>query len=393
MKIKKVLAMLLVVVMAGSILAGCSSNSGETKKETKAETQAETNKETAGETKAADETTAETKAETEASDGEFNPDNEDGVSIADIRSEFGAVPVESGKTFGVVAKAFQNEFWRIFKEGYEAGAKYISDQGLDITVDVQAPTGETDEMGQLAIVNNMINQGYDALLLSPISDANLTPAVETAAENNIPVTNVNDGLIASAPYFVGPRAYENGELAAEWVSNKLGGEGEVAIVIGMPKSFAAPQRTAGFEDWCAANAPGINIVATQNADWDRNKAKELANTWIQQHPDLKAIFCNNDTMALGVVEAVEEAGADILVVGVDGIGEAYDSIRAGKLDATIDSFPYYMSQIALECSLRTLAGQELPRVVWTPQALIDSENVDTPAAEIIGWEDAEYTAK
>ena len=221
MKIKKVLAMLLVVAMAGSILAGCSSNSGETKKETKAETQAETNKETAGETKAADETTAETKAETEASDGKFNPDNEDGVSIADIRSEFGAVPVESGKTFGVVAKAFQNEFWRIFKEGYEAGAKYISDQGLDITVDVQAPTGETDEMGQLAIVNNMINQGYDALLLSPISDANLTPAVETAAENNIPVTNVNDGLIASAPYFVGPRAYENGELAAEWVSTNL----------------------------------------------------------------------------------------------------------------------------------------------------------------------------
>lgn len=83
------------------------------------------------------------------------------------------------------------------------------------------------------------------------------------------------------------------------------------------------------------NNSGLNVVAEQNADWDRQKAKELASTWIQQNPDLKAIFCNNDDMALGVVEAVEEAKKDILVVGVDGIGEAYDSIRAGKLDATV----------------------------------------------------------
>ena len=96
-------------------------------------------------------------------------------------------------------------------------------------------------------------------------------------------------------------------------------------------------------------------------------------------------------MALGVVEAVEEAEADILVVGVDGIGEAYDSIRAGKLDATVDSFPYYMAQVATEVALRSAAGQDIPRVVATPQALIDSENVDQDAAEIIGWTDTTYT--
>ena len=223
-------------------------------------------------------------------------------SIEEIRESNGAVPVTSGLKAGIVAKAFENEYWRTLKEGYEAGAAHLASLGFDLSVDVQAPQGESDEQGQLAIVNNMINQKYDMLLLSPISDANLTPAVEIANEDGIPVLNVNDGLIAEAPYFVGPKAYQNGELAAEWIADKLGGQGQVAIVIGMPKAFAARQRTAGFEDWMAANSSDIEIVAKQNADWDRQASKELAETWMQQYPDLKAIFCNNDTMALGVVD-------------------------------------------------------------------------------------------
>lgn len=326
-----------------------------------------------------------------ASDAGFNPDNENGVSIEEIRAEFGAVPKPEGSiTLGAVAKQFQNEYWRTLKEGYEEAQRTATESGLSITIDVQAAQDENDEQGQLAVVNNMINRQYSALMLSPLSDGNLVPGVESALEKGIPCVNVNDGLIANAPNFVGPKAIQNGELAAEWIAGKLNGEGEVAVVIGMPKAFAARQRTEGFKTWMAENAPGITVVAEQNADWDRNKAKELAETWIKNYPNLKAIFCNNDGMALGVVEAVEDSGRDILVVGVDGIGEAYDSIRAGKLDATIDSFPFYKAQIATECTLRLLGGQELPRVVWTPQALIDSTNVDTPAAEIINWVPTEY---
>lgn len=382
MKAKKLLAVLLSTVMLTVGLAGCGATKATEEKTS----------ETVTETEAATDAGAEVEeaAAVDTSSDNFNPDEENGVSIEEVREKNGAVPVKSGTKAGIVAKAFENEYLRTLKEGYEAGAKYISDQGLEVTVDVQAPQGEADEQGQLAIVNNMINQSYDALLLSPISDANLTPAVEVANEEGIPVLNVNDGLIAKAPYFIGPKAYQNGELAAEWISNKLEGQGQVAIVIGMPKAFAARQRTAGFEDWMGNNASGIEIVAKQNADWDRQASKELAETWMQQYPDLKAIFCNNDTMALGVVE---EQGADIIVVGVDGIGEAYDSIRAGKLDATIDSFPYYKAQIALECGLRALAGQEVPRVIWTPQALIDNTNVDQNAADIIKWADAEYVAQ
>lgn len=321
----------------------------------------------------------------------FNPDDADGMNFKVMRVEFGKVPkLEGSVILGAVAKAFENEYWRTLREGYKAIEQKLQALGYDIKIEVRSAQNEGDEEGQLAIVKDMVNKKYTALLLSPISDGNLIPGVESAIEAGIPVINVNDGIIEIAPNFVGPRAIENGELAAEWIAKKLNGKGKVAIVIGMPKAFAARQRTIGFETWTNKNAPGIEIVEKQNADWDRLKAYDLADTWIKKYPDLKAIFCNNDTMALGVQEAVNNSGKEILVVGVDGIGEAYDSIKKGEMDATIDSFPLYKSQIAVELTLRVLGGQEIPRVVWTPQALIDSENVNTPAEEIIKWEEAEF---
>lgn len=333
-----------------------------------------------------------TAAATTASPEGFNPDEAtDAVDFLKMREDLGPIPKPTGTVkLGAVAKAFENEYWRTLKEGMEIGAQKMKDAGFDVTIDVKAAQGEGDEQGQLSVVKDMINKKYTALLLSPISDGNLVPGVEDAIKAGIPVINVNDGIIAIAPNYVGPRAIQNGELAAEWISKQLNGEGEVAIVIGMPKAFAARQRTAGFENWMAKNAPGITIVEKQNADWDRAKAKDLADTWIKAHPNLKAIFCNNDTMALGVVEAVKASGKKILVVGVDGIGEAYESIKKGELSATVDSFPKYKGQVAVEVALRILGGQEVPRVIWTPQALIDSTNVNVSAEQIISWQDPTY---
>ena len=294
---KNILAVALAATMVFG-LVGCGSSSQSSDKTTKANN------------------------ETQATE-DFNPDKiEDSKTIEDIRKDNGEeVKVASDLKLGAIAKSFSNEFWRNFKNGYEQSAKVIKKAGVDITVKVDGTTDEGDEIGQQTMTDNLVNQGYSALMLSPISDSNLTSSVDNAKNKKIPTVNVNDGLISAADYFVGPDAYQNGELAAEWVSKKLGDKGDVAIVVGMAKAFAARERTAGFKGWIKDNKSGLNVVAEQNADWDRQKAKELASTWIQQKPDLKAIFCNNDDMALGVVEAVEEAKADILVVGVDGIGD------------------------------------------------------------------------
>lgn len=376
---KKTLALLLALVLAFS-LAACGGNSSGGNGGNSS------NSDSAG----GSGNSSDTAGSADTSGGEFNPDAaEDAMSIEELRAANGTeVKVASGIKLGIVMKSLSNEFWRTLSEGYEQGA---ADAGIEI--DIQATTDESDETGQQTMTEVLTSQGVDALMMSPISDSNLTAAVESANDAGVLTVNVNDGLIAQANHYVGPNAYMNGQLAAEWISQQLGDTGEVAIVIGMAKAFAARERTAGFKDWLTDNNSGLTLVAEQNADWDRQKAKDLAATWIQQYPDLKAIFCNNDTMALGVVEAVKEAELDILVVGVDGTGEAYESIRNGGMAATVDSFPYYMAQVATECTLRALAGETLPSVVATPQALISAENVDQDAASIINWVPPTYVAE
>jgi ribose transport system substrate-binding protein len=314
---------------------------------------------------------------------DFNPDtNSEAVDYYDLRDTLGAVPLLEGEyTFGGVAKAFENEYWRTLKTGMETGAAKFYEGGINVTIDMRSALGEGDQAGQLAIVQDMITRGYDSILVSPITDGNLVPGVEDALEAGIPVLNVNDGIVAIAPNFVGPNAYQNGELAAKYIGEQLEGEGQVAIVTGMSGAFAARQRTAGFKETLAELYPNITVVEEQTANWSREEARGLANTWFTTYdgstPEktLDAIFCNNDTMALGVVEANEaNTSVDPIIVGVDGISEAYDAIRDGKLDATVDSFPLYKGQIAVEMAIRLLAGQAVPRVVHTPQALITSAN-------------------
>ena len=377
---KRVFAILMALCMIAA-LVGCSGATASSQSTASAGAQS-----VAGSSSATSEATT-----------EFDPDKADGIDFSEMRAEFGAMPtLEDGTTVGCVIKQLQNNFWQSLKTGYEDAGKTIAEgEGIALTVDAQAAQDESDEEGQLTIMNNMINKKYNAILFSPISDSNLFSGVETAVEEGITTVNVNDGVCQNTPYFVGPNAYQNGVLAAQWIAEKLNNEGQVAIVVGKVSAYAARERTAGFKEWMAENAPNIEIVAEQSADWDRQTAKELTETWLTQYPDLKAIFSNNDDMALGVVEAVraaeKEGGEHIYVVGVDGNAEAYDSIRAGGQDATIDSFPYYMGQASLECTLRIMAGQELPKVVWTPQALIDSTNVDEDAATVIGWEDVSFS--
>ncbi len=330
-----------------------------------------------------------------STDDAFDPLEEaEAITFEDMRVKFGAIPAYSGSLrFAGNVKAFKNVVWREIANGYVGLADAARMNGIDLTVDTTSPQGENDEEGQLTILRNQVRQGVTAILLSPISDGNCLPAVDAAHRANIPVFSVNNEF-NGADWFVGPNALNQGELAAAWVNEKLGGSGKVAIVMGMPKTGVTRNRTAGFEQWFGKNGSDVKVIAKQNADWDRSRAKDIAQTWLKVHKDLKAIFCNNDVMALGVVEAVKEAGLelnkDIYVVGCDGQAEAYDSIRRNEMAATIDSFPYYEGYMGAEVALRAVLGQKIPRVVWTPCKILDATNVDNGAAENVGWSDPKF---
>ncbi|MGQ0564643.1 MAG: sugar ABC transporter substrate-binding protein [Gemmobacter sp.] len=307
----------------------------------------------------------------------LNSDSEpDRMDWSELEAKFGPLPAPpAGTKIGGVSKTLTNEYWRSLGEGY---ANIATKLGLEFVY--QAAQSEGDQLGQLAIAENLISQGFAALLFSPQSDANLIPAVEAAKAAGVPILNVNDAVIPSAEHYVGNVQKGNGVNVANWfVANRPDG-GKVAVIEGQPGVYAAGQRTAGFTETITA-AGKFEVVASVPANWSREEAFNAASTILQQYPDLIGFYANNDGMALGVVEAVKAAGKaeQTVVFGTDGISDAYAAIRAGDLTGTVDSFPVLTGEVAMEVALRLLAGQDLPRVVATPQALVTKDNVETYA--------------
>jgi ribose transport system substrate-binding protein len=305
----------------------------------------------------------------------LNPDTEpDRIDWSQLTAKFGAFPkLPAGTTAGAVSKTLTNEYWRLLGKGYENFGKKVG-----VRVSYQAAQSEGDQLGQLSIAETMITQGASVLLVSPQTNSNLEPAMGEAKAEGIPVVNVNDAVIPQATYYVGNVQRDNGVRVAKWfIANRPNG-GKLAVIEGQAGVYAAGQRTNGFKATIAGAGSKFQVVASVPGNWDRQLSYDAATTLLQQHPDLIGFYCNNDIMALGVIEAVKNADllGKVAVFGTDGISDAYASIRAGELTGTVDSFPVLTGEVALETALRIVAKEPLPRVVATPQALITKDNVE-----------------
>lgn len=303
----------------------------------------------------------------------LNSDAEkDRMDWSELETKLGAFPkLPEGTKAGGVSKTLTNEYWRSLGEGYQKFADKVG-----VTVAYQAAQSEGDQLGQLTIAEGMVTQGFNVLLVSPQTDANLQPVLEQAKEAKVPVLNVNDAVIPQAEHYVGNVQRDNGVRVAKWFMDNRPDGGKVAIIEGQAGVYAAVQRTDGFKSTISEGGK-FEVVASVPGNWDRQQSYDAATNILQQHPDLIGFYCNNDGMALGVVEAVKAAGLQdkVAVFGTDGISDAYASIKAGELTGTVDSFPILTGEVAMEVALRLVAGQTLPRVVSTPQALITKDNL------------------
>jgi ribose transport system substrate-binding protein len=302
----------------------------------------------------------------------FDPDREtDAMASSGLRQRFGAVPKPAKPLrFGAVMKFLGNRYWQLLADGMSAQAL-----ALGATLDVRSAASEADEAGQLQSMQAMVDQGYDVIFVSPQTNTNLQPAVRAARAAGIVVINVDDAVLDDASHYVGPNQYENGVRAARYLAERYPAGGDVALIRGVKNVYAAQQRSQGFLD--SLKGKPFRVVADDHGDWDMQRALEVSATIVKDHPALIGIYCNNDIMAFGAVEAVKRAGraGQTLVVGTDGISTAFDSIRAGALTATIDSMPFKTGEVAVEVAVRLLAGQKLPRVIYSPQEMVSRESL------------------
>lgn len=244
-------------------------------------------------------------------------------------------PADGDYKIAIVLKTLTSEFWQSMKTGAEEKAKE-----LGVTLDVYASNSEDDVEGQVTLVENAISQGYDAIGVAPISNVNLNNAIAQATAAGIYVVNIDEAvdvenlasLGGAVQAFVTTDNVVVGNMAGQFIVDTIG-SGQVAIIEGKAGVQSGEDRKTGASQ--AFEKGGLELVDSQPADWDRTKAFNLAQNYISKYPDLKAIYCANDTMAMGAQEAVANSGKDIVVVGTDGNSDAIESVEAGGLAATV----------------------------------------------------------
>lgn len=259
------------------------------------------------------------------------------------------------KKIGVVLKSLANPFYVSMQEAIEAKGKEIGAQII-----LQAPEKETDAEKQMQIIENMIVQGVDAIILTPNGSTELVPAIKKANDKNIPVivvdTRIDEAALndagAHVESFIGSDNYYGGQVAAEELVKALGGKGKVAVLEGISGHESSVARVSGFTDK-AKELGGVEIVASQPADWDQEKGYTVFQNILQANPDIVGLFAANDMMALGAVKAIEDAGksGSITVIGFDATDDAKTAIKDGKMLGSIAQAPDQMGVTALETAL------------------------------------------
>ncbi|MBB3398805.1 D-allose transporter substrate-binding protein [Rhizobium sp. BK060] len=266
--------------------------------------------------------------------------------------------------YAVILKTLANPFW----QSVEKGAKTKAAE-LGVEVDVFASPNEEDTQAQLQLFEDVSTRGYKGVVFAPISPVNLVQPAATAYKSGIALVNIGEQIDVAGlkqaggniEAFVTTDNKTIGKKGADFIIDKLGSAGgEVAIVEGKPGVSSGEERKAGAAETLSA-ASGVKLVASQPADWDRLKALDVAANILQSSPDLKAFYCANDSMALGVVQAVQNAGraGQVIVVGTDGVPEALDSVAAGRLTATVAQDPEKMGADGLALVVETAKSGKL----------------------------------
>lgn len=273
---------------------------------------------------------------------------------------------------GVTLMDFSTEFGIGLKDYMTAKADAMGDVELTV-VDAGG-----DAAKQLQQVETFISQKVDAIIMQPQEQEACSPAIDKAKAAGIPIINCNSLTITEPDAYVGSNDSETAEIAMTYIAEQLGGKGNVLMMHGHPGQTAEVKRTEGAMDILAQN-PDMTLLDEQTADWDRAEAMTLMENWIQAYGDqINAVFCQNDEMALGALNALVQAGKkdNVLVVGVDAIDDALQSVKDGKMDATVYQDCKGQAEGAIEAAYKLAKGESVEKEILIPFILVTTENVD-----------------
>ena len=258
--------------------------------------------------------------------------------------------------------------------------KNVMDEAKKLGVEVIAIDAENVAAKQMSIVEDFIAKKVSGVLMSPIGEDALVPAVEALNAAKIPVATVDRRVSGgNVLVHVGADNVEGGRVAARFIIEKLGGKGNVIELEGTPGASPAIDRKKGFDEVIATSQ--IKILASQTAKFQRADGQSVMENLMQAHKDFQGVFGANDEMILGATEAMLAAGVDlskVVTIGYDAIPDALAYIKDGKLDATIEQFPGEQAKKALQFLVDFIKDGKQPpsKEVYITPVAIGASNLD-----------------
>ena len=275
---------------------------------------------------------------------------------------------------GVSIARVDDNFMTYVRTGLEAAAKHQD-------VQIQFEDAQGDVVRQLNQVEGFLNQKVDAVIVLPVdtaATANITRAAVTA---KTPLVYVNrhpdERALPEGVVTVASNDIEAGQLQMRYLAQKLGGKGNVAIIMGDLAQNATHARTEGVKQ-VLKDFPGIKIVEQQSAEWQRSKGMDLTSNWLLAGTAFNAIVANNDEMAIGAAMALQQAGkakGEIAIVGIDGLPDGLAAIKRGLLAGSVFQDPKAQAAQAVQAAVRMIKGEQVDAQVWVPFELITPEQV------------------
>ena len=302
-----------------------------------------------------------------------------GIALCILGCNRGAPEAGGGESVALVLKTLNHPFFVDMRRGAQEAA-----DRLGVRLQVQAAEREIDVEKQMQIVENLIQTGVGALCITPSGSREIVSALVKARDAKVPIivvdTRVDEKAAADAGVrtetFVGSDNYEGGRLAGAYVVRATHGRARVAILEGIPGHETGDSRLRGFRD-AVQEAPGVTIVASQPANWERDQGFNVFQNMLQAHPGIDTVFAASDLMALGAIEAIAAAGktGQIRVVGFDALDDAKKAIAAGTMEASVAQFPYEMGRQAVESAVKVMRGEAVPPEIKVKLEMVTRENV------------------
>jgi simple sugar transport system substrate-binding protein len=238
---------------------------------------------------------------------------------------------------------------------------------------------------QIKAVRGFIAQDVDAIILAPVVETGWEPVLREAKDAKIPVVLVDRGVtVQDESLYITLIASDfvaEGKMAGEWLAKKTGGKAQIIQLEGTPGAAPANDRRKGFEEAIKA-FPEMKLIDSQSGDFRRANGKDVMEASLKVHPEVTAVYAHNDDMALGAIQALEQAGkkpgSDVIVVSIDAVEGAFKAMIAGTLNCTVECNPI-LGPMAFDAVEKAVKGEALPKKTLVPDRVFEQS---TAAAEL-----------